>query len=163
MFDKFGEFDSVEELNEAAEGLLKEGDIDSLMLLAQENGIEKEDTEDYIDGCAPELATTSMAAFGRLNVEEAEAKTKKGEEMIARVLFSMVRGMCLKESFCAAVVKQGKRVMGVYKIMRDEASKRKTGSVAVACGTDQELRNIINAYYLQGDEAARKIVKKLYS
>ena len=161
MFDKFGEFDSVEELNEAAEGLLKEGDEKSLFELAQENGIEKEDVEDYIDGCTDTLASVSLAAYGRLKVEEAAANAKKGEEMIARVLFSMVRGMCLKESFAAAVVAKGKRVMNIYEIMRDEASKKKKSCVA-ACGTDQELRNIINTYYMQGDEAVREVIKKLY-
>ena len=57
MFDKFGEFDSFEELNKAAEGLLKEGDLESLRALAEENGIDCADTEDYIDGIVPELAT----------------------------------------------------------------------------------------------------------
>lgn len=47
MFDKFGEFDSAEELNKAAEGLKEEGDKESLIELAKENGIDPEDTEDY--------------------------------------------------------------------------------------------------------------------
>lgn len=161
MFDKFGEFDSVKELNEAAEGLLKEGDEKSLFELAEENGIEKEDAEDYIDGCTDTLASISLAAYGRLNVEQAAAVTKKGEEMIAKVLFTMVRGMCKEESFAMAVVSKGKRVMNIYKIMRDEAKEKKSNCV-VACGTDKELRNIINTYYMQGDEAVREVIKKLY-
>ena len=40
MFDIFGEFDTFEELNMAAEGLKNEGDTDSLYKLAEENGIE---------------------------------------------------------------------------------------------------------------------------
>lgn len=47
MFDKFGEFDSAEELNKAAEGLKEEGDKESLIELAKENGIDPEDAEDY--------------------------------------------------------------------------------------------------------------------
>ena len=43
MFDKFGEFDSVEELNRAAAAQKAEGDEQALVLLAQENGIDKED------------------------------------------------------------------------------------------------------------------------
>lgn len=43
MFDKFGEFDSAEELNKAAEGLKEEGDKESLIELAKENGIDPED------------------------------------------------------------------------------------------------------------------------
>ena len=46
MFDKFGEFDSVEELNKAAAGLKTEGDEESLIALAEENGLTREDAED---------------------------------------------------------------------------------------------------------------------
>jgi len=74
MFDTFGEFDSVEELNRTAEGLLKEGDTESLMILAEENGIDKGDAQDYIDGVVPELANALMAAWGKLDVECKELK-----------------------------------------------------------------------------------------
>ena len=47
MFDKFGEFDSAGELNEAAAGQLAQGDLTALYELAEENGIEKPDAEDY--------------------------------------------------------------------------------------------------------------------
>ena len=40
MFEKFGEFDSCEEINMAAQGLYEEGDIKSLHALAKENGLE---------------------------------------------------------------------------------------------------------------------------
>ena len=51
MFDKFGEFDSVEELNRAAAAQKAEGDEEALIAIALENGIEKEDAEDYMDDC----------------------------------------------------------------------------------------------------------------
>lgn len=51
MFDKFGPL-TYEELNKTAEGLKMEGDIESLILLAEENGLEKEDAEDYADEIA---------------------------------------------------------------------------------------------------------------
>lgn len=41
MFDKFGEMDSADEINELAENLLNEGNIDSLEAMAKENGEEK--------------------------------------------------------------------------------------------------------------------------
>ncbi len=74
MFDKFGEFDSAEELNMAAEGFKREGDTVSLFELAEENGIDKEDAEDYADGTAGELANPLMAALGKLRVECAELR-----------------------------------------------------------------------------------------
>ena len=42
MFDKFGEFDSCEELNRAAAAQFKEGDDEALIALAEENGIDRE-------------------------------------------------------------------------------------------------------------------------
>lgn len=39
MFDVFGNFDSVEELNACAKGLLEEQDLEHLKVLAEENGI----------------------------------------------------------------------------------------------------------------------------
>ena len=50
MFEKFGEFHSAAELNEAAAGFLEEGDRESIFALAQENGLDREDAEDYIEG-----------------------------------------------------------------------------------------------------------------
>ena len=46
MFDKFGEFDSVEELNRAAAGQKEQGDLEALISLAIENGLDKEDAEE---------------------------------------------------------------------------------------------------------------------
>ena len=65
LYEKFGEFDSAEELNMSAAGLLKEGDTESLIVLAKENGIDKEDAKDYIDGCMDVLASPIAAALGK--------------------------------------------------------------------------------------------------
>lgn len=44
LFERFGEFDSVEELNMTAEGLKEEGDLESLKVLA-ERGLDAADAE----------------------------------------------------------------------------------------------------------------------
>lgn len=74
MFDRFGNFNSSEEINMTAEGLLAEGDIESLLVLAQENGIDTEDAQDYADGLVDELCNPLMAAFGKLQIEAEELK-----------------------------------------------------------------------------------------
>ena len=74
MFDKFGEFDSAEELNKAAEGLKAEGDIESLKDLAIENGLDEMDAEDYANGDMPQLATVLTAALGKLAIEKADVR-----------------------------------------------------------------------------------------
>ena len=60
---KFGEFDSAEELNKAAEGFKNKGDLESLYALAEENGISKDDAADYMDGYVDQLASETMARF----------------------------------------------------------------------------------------------------
>ena len=69
LFERFGEFDSVEELNMTAEGLKEEGDLESLKVLAEENGLDAADAEDYADGIVTELASDLMAAAGKIAVE----------------------------------------------------------------------------------------------
>ena len=71
MWDKFGEFDSADELNRAAAAQKAEGDREALIMLAEENGIDRDDAQDYLDGAVDELATPLMAAVGKLQVEAA--------------------------------------------------------------------------------------------
>ena len=66
MFEKFGEFDSAEEMNRAAAAQLAEGDTEAVIAIAKENGIERLEAEDYIDGVMEELVTPLMAALVKL-------------------------------------------------------------------------------------------------
>ena len=68
MFKRFGKM-TFDDLNKTAEGLKMEGDIESLILLAEENGLEKDDAEDYADGVVDTLATPLEAAMGKIKVE----------------------------------------------------------------------------------------------
>ena len=72
MFEKFGEFDSYEELNRAAEAQRAEGDLEALKAIAKENGIDTEDAEDYLEGCVETFTTPLIAAAGKLKVEAGE-------------------------------------------------------------------------------------------
>lgn len=62
MYKKFGEFDSYEEINRAAAAQLKEGDLDAIKQIAEENGLDAEDAEDFCTGAIEELTTLVMAA-----------------------------------------------------------------------------------------------------
>ena len=64
MFDLFGEMDSYEELNETAAGLLAEGDVKNIRILAEENGLDALLTELYLTGEIPELTDLQSAALG---------------------------------------------------------------------------------------------------
>lgn len=109
MFDKFGEFDSVEELNAKAAELKAAGEEKRLVELAEENGIDKEDAEDYMDDCTDELATPLMAAVGKIKVEGEHLK-------IAGVLIDWkdtIMEMCTEDiKMQHAVRKKGKSLTG---------------------------------------------------
>lgn len=70
LYEKFGEFDSAEEINRAAAAQLAEKDYEALKELAKENGIDEQDVNDYIDGMFPSLCNETMAAEGKINVEK---------------------------------------------------------------------------------------------
>lgn len=109
MFEKFGEFDSAEELNEKAAELLAKGDQKGLRELAKENGIGEDDTEDYIDGYADNLANALMAAEGKLKME-AEDLELKG---ILVDWKDTVLDRCVQDKrVCVAVRKKGKSLKG---------------------------------------------------
>lgn len=109
MFEKFGEFDSAEELNAKAAELLTAGDHKSLKELAKENGIEEEDAQDYIDGYAPELANWMMAARGKL---ELEAKDLELKGILTDWKDAVLDRCLMDERVCRAVRKKGKSLKG---------------------------------------------------
>lgn len=165
MFDKFGEFNSYEELNMAAEGLKNEGDKKSLYILAKENGIDKEDVDDYIEGMIPELATVYSAAFGRLEIlyeEEIEKKKSVFDQMPLKIIYDMTKSMCNGEEFAHAVMKKGKRIEKIYKLMKKKAGEHKKGNAGVSCGTDRQLRDIIRAYFVKNEKECTSVLEGLY-
>ena len=85
LYEKFGEFDSAEEINAAADGQRAEGDTDAILTIAQENGLDREDAQDFIDGVTPELCSPLSAALGKLKVESAELKPAEIMDMAAAV------------------------------------------------------------------------------
>ena len=72
MYERFGEFNSSEELNETAVNLRKEKDIESIRVLAKENGIDEDLAEMFIAGDVLYLCDDMSAAVGKLEVERAE-------------------------------------------------------------------------------------------
>ena len=122
MFDKFGEFDSPEEINRAAAAQKEQGDEEALILLAEENGIDREDAEDYYDGAMDELVTPAMAAIGKLAVESRDLK-------LGGILLDWVdelRTMCVEdEAFARAVRRKGKGLDGYIALTAEEGYKNR--------------------------------------
>ncbi|MGN1158232.1 MAG: hypothetical protein ACI4TK_18835 [Agathobacter sp.] len=159
MFEKFGEFDSAEEINVTAEGLRTEGDTESLYAMAEENGIEKEDVEDYLDGYTSELVNPLMAALGKIAIEEKELKPQ--HIMVDWVNY--IKSQCVaKEDVARAVRRKGKSIKeciaAILKYsfsIRAEVDKdicRAAGisnaRVDIGIPNAAKVKELINKYYL---------------
>ena len=122
MFDKFGEFNSAEEINRAALAQRDEGDEEALKILAKENGIDEEEVEDFIDCCMDELVSPLTAAVGKLDVECEELK-------IAGVLKDWVDELKIRcmndEAFARAVRKKGKELAGFIALTAETGYKNR--------------------------------------
>lgn len=109
MFDKFGEMSSYTELNELANNLVNEGDMESLREMAAENGIPEELVGLYLNGDIPELCDALTAAIGKLDVECEKLKPKE----IMEDWVEYIRTQCLKNDLLARQVrKKGKNLEG---------------------------------------------------
>lgn len=109
MFDKYGEFDSAEEINMAAAGQLEQGDTNAIREIAKENGLDPEDAEDYIDGAVTELCNPLMAAYGKIKVESEELEPKE----IVEDWINYIRKRCTEnEDMARAVRRKRKTVEG---------------------------------------------------
>lgn len=109
MFDTFGEFDSAKEINELAINLRKEGDRESLNLLAKENGIDSEIAEAFLDGDIDFFCDVMAAAIGKLEVEAAELKPVE----IMADWVEYIKGQCLEnDKLAVAIRKKGKSLKG---------------------------------------------------
>lgn len=74
MFDRFGEFNSAEEINTLAVNLRKEGDNASIYILAEENGIDREAATMFIAGELLYLCDDMAAAIGKIDIEAEELR-----------------------------------------------------------------------------------------
>lgn len=109
MFDRFGEMDSYEEINELAKNLLEEGDVSNVFLLAKENGISKEIAEMFLNREVPEICDPETAALGKLEIECTELKPKE----LMEDWVEYIKGLCVEnETVAHQVRKKGKNLKG---------------------------------------------------
>lgn len=109
MFEKFGEMDTAEEICATAEGLRDEGDRESLMLLARENGIDGEIAGMYFDGEAAEFCDAATAAIGKVEAEAAGFELYE----IMNDWLEYIKASCLEDvELARAVRRKGKSLVG---------------------------------------------------
>ena len=162
MYEKFGEFDSAAEINRAAAAQRAEGDDEAILAIAEENGIDKEDALDYINGDVGELASPLMAAYGKLEVER---KVLEPYEIMEDWL-QYIRIRCAEDPRMAlAVRRKGKSLKGCIAAILEWSMKHQrpvdkeilkavgiTYRVTLGIPGMGRVKQIITAYYL-GEEA----------
>ncbi len=165
MEKKFGVFKTVEELNRAAAAQKAEGDEEALIALAIENGLDREDAEDYMDGAMDKLCTPYMAAIAKLNSEAKELELKSQlldwKDYLIQIMTEyqgdeLNNAVFDPDKKLLDVLAKGMRLSSENRIQVDKRIIKAAGLPDSAayigmCGRD-DLRQIIMSYYLEGAE-----------
>ncbi len=159
MYERFGEFNSAEEINETAVNLRREGDTESIKILAKENGIDEDVAEVFIEGTLLYLCDNMTAAIGKLDIEEKDLKAKE----IMADWADYIKARCFEdENMAKAVRRKDKSLKGCIgalltwsfknQILVDKDIMKAAGVTAGRCtlgipgiGT---AKKIITEYYL---------------
>lgn len=158
MYDRFGEFDSAEEINATAVNLRKEGDIESIKVLAKENGIDEDIVEVFVDGTLLFLCDDSAAALGKIEVEKVHNKcTELMEDWC-----EYIKDMCFKdEEFARAVRSKNKNLAGCIVELMKYGFKHQTelsSEIKKAAGVTAGRVT----FGIPGMATAKKIIREYY-
>lgn len=157
MFDKFGEFDSADELNRAAAAQRKEGDDEAILMIAEENGIDREDAMDFIEGSVVAFVTPLMAAYGKLDIESAELHPYE----IMEDWIQYIKLRCAEDpDMAVAVRRKGKYLKGCIAALLEWSMKN-------AKPVDKEILKAVKISYkvslgIPGMGRAKQIITDYY-
>lgn len=157
MFDTFGEFDSADEMNRAAAAQRKEGDNDAILAIAEENGIDKEDAMDFIDGCVAAFVTPLMAAYGKLDIEAKELQPYE----IMEDWLQYIKLKCAEEpEMAVAVRRKGKSLKGCIAALLEWSMKNQKP-------VDKDILKAVKINYkvtlgIPGMGRAKRIITEYY-
>lgn len=114
MFEKFGEFNSAEEINAVAKTKLIDGKKDELYAFAKENGIDADDVDEFVGGYTEELVTVLSAAVGKIEVESENLKI----DGILKDWTGAILHQCMEDQkFCKAVRSKNKSLKGCMAVL----------------------------------------------
>ena len=158
MFEKFGEFDSWEEINRAAAAQKAEGDYEAIKALAEENGLDPDDAQAYIDGEEEELTTRLLAMHGKLDIESKEYKVRG----MLQDWVNIIKDAAINdEAFALGIRKKRKRLNEARAKCIDESIKNQfvvDKSISDRCCA--EIKNLMGNHPLtMGDVTRKRIVE----
>ena len=153
MWEKFGEFDSAEELNRAALAQRNEGDTEAVRTLAEENGLDPEDAEEFLAGDVDFLALPFNAAVGKLTVERKELRLEGVLEDWTNDLIDMCSE---NKELSLAVRRKGKELAEYIARIIDEGYEHQIKVDDRIVAKTQQVKKIMGGYVLTiGAEDAR--------
>lgn len=157
MEKKFGTFKTITELNRAADAQKAEGDLEALYALAEENGLDKDVVDEYLEmDC--EFVSRIDAAYGKLNMEMKEIRT---DEIITDWI-DYIRQCCLEVAgFCDRVFDPDKTLEGcIAEIMKWSFANAYDidEKICKAAGVSQKVKMGI-----PGMRTAKRLIREYYS
>lgn len=106
MFDVFGEFNTIEELNRKAEELKAEGKKEDIVRLATENGFEQYVADMFLDGEIPVLCPDPEdGALAKLAVEQKDLQT----DGVIKDWVAYIEAQCIGNMAMARAVRKKKK------------------------------------------------------
>lgn len=158
LFEKFGEFNSAEEIEKAAAGLIEEGDKESLLILAKENGFDEMDVEDWMDYGAE--ISDEEAAVAKLKVEE-ESLNLPASSLIHDWV-DYIRKMSIEDNTIAKAVRSKEKSLTecLSKILKKSFENQ--WSVPSQITKDANVSAGRVTFGITNETATRKIIREYY-
>lgn len=158
MYDKFGEMSSYTEINELAENLANEGDVESLREMAKENGIPEDFVDLYLEGEISKLCDALIAAVGKLEVEAADLKLKG----LMKDWVEYIKGLCMENEMIAHQVrKAGKSLKGCMAVLLKYSFENRT-AVPKEIVKEAKISASRVDFGVPGMAEAKKMIKDYY-
>lgn len=109
MYEKYGFFETADELNKKAAELRGEGKYQEVKELAKENGIEEEIADFFCEGEVEGICDDEIAAIGRIDVETEKLQP---QEIFKDWIEYIKACVCKDKNMAKAVRKEGKSIEG---------------------------------------------------
>lgn len=173
MFERFGRFGTLDELNAKAEELFNASDMSGLLFLASENGLPKELAEAYAAGETPYFADVKLMAAGRIKIEADDMGAEEIMEDWADYIITLAEG---SEKFASQVIGKGKSFIGcvgalaAYSVVHAENVPKEVIKAMEKAVTDEQLKKIgLQRQHLQytkigmpGMGTAKRLIRQYY-
>lgn len=151
LYEKYGEFDSADEINRAAAAQLEEGDTEAVLQIAKENGIDEMDAEDFCMGDLPTLCNHTTAALGKIEMETKSISKIMALEGYISVLKEMIADDGEEKNLCIAIRRKGKNLVDLLGKLVAEASKKRVNLDAQIVAAARKLdKNIPSTLPVSG-------------